>query len=135
VKADAVYILDHTALEAFWGLRDGRETVEDIFSRAKKQYLEIYVTAIDMGKAYREMTREQGKKSAREALQQIEEGPAKTVVINKKIAVEAMELAMNFGLDYPDAFPCAMSVITEGILVTAKQELTVVEDELELLLL
>ncbi len=133
MKSDAVYILDHTAIEALWGFRDGREIIEDIFQQSKNLHIEIYVTAIDLGKAYKKMVLEYNKKAAQKALEQLEDSPVKVVVINKKIAVEAMEIAMEYNLDYADAFACAMSVINEGTIVTANPSLVPVQEELELL--
>ena len=133
VKADAVYILDDTAVEALWGLRDGQEVIEQIFQQAQKQHLEIYLTVIDLGKAYRRMVREKMKKATQEALEQLEESPVNIVVINKKIALEAMDLVMDYGLDDSEGFACAMAVITEGTLVTSNPAMESIKDELDVL--
>ncbi len=133
MKADAVHILDHTALEALWGLRPGGETVQEILGRAGNHHVEIYVTSIDLGKAYRALLQEQDKKTARITLEKLEEGPVNTVVINKKIALEAMDLALAYRLEYDEAFACAVGVITAGTLVSANPALEAVQDELDLL--
>ena len=133
MKADAVYILDYTALEALWGLRVGQKTVEHIFQQAQKQHLEIYLTVIDLGKAYRRMVREKTKQATHEALEKLEESPVNTVVINKKIALEAMDAVMDYGLDESEGFACAMAVITEGTLVTSNPAMDSLKDDLEVL--
>lgn|GEM_PF-2224657 len=133
MKADAVYILDHTALEALWGFRAGGETLQEILERAGNHHVEMYVTSIDLGKAYRTLLQAQDKKTARVTLEKLEEGPINTVVINKKIALEAMDLALVYRLEYDEAFACALGVITAGTLVSANPALEVVQDELDLL--
>ncbi len=136
MKADAVYILDDTALEALWGLREGRETVEEILEQARHRNLEIYVTAVDLGRAYRAIRQVQDKKAARRALEQLEEGPINTVVVNKKIALEAIEVAAEHRLEYCSAFASALGMITAGTLVSANRELPdSLRDELDVLML
>lgn len=131
---EEIYVLDSTVLKVFLNNGPGKEELDNVFrKKAQKKGIEILVTVLDLGKVYQESARLKGYREAKAELEKIEALPVNALVINKQIALEAAELALEHGLEYTEAVACALAFITGGTLVTANPSLKKAEGAVRLL--
>lgn len=132
---EEVFILDSSALISWWAQGSGEKLVDDMLRKSKDKKVEVNVLSTDIAGVYYHLLQEKGKAWGKTFMEEVEKLPLNIVAVNKKIAAEAADCMIEYGLEnYTEALSCSLAIISGGKLVTTKNELKkVTEAELFLI--
>jgi predicted nucleic acid-binding protein len=117
------YVLDACALIALLDNEDGKDKIDELFTKAKAGEISLYINIINLLEVYYEYIRADGIEVAGKILAPISETPLKIVdLISQPIYKEAARLKGAFTISLADAVGLATAINLGGIFVTSDGE-------------
>ncbi len=113
------YILDACAIIAFLSDEDGADVVEGLLRRAEAGEIELLMHYINLGEVYYHVFRNDGEDEANNVYALITQLPIRFLNIREDILLMAGKVKATQRVSYADAFAIAVSLVEDGILVTA----------------
>jgi predicted nucleic acid-binding protein len=123
-----IYVLDACALIALLDDEEGKDKIDELFTKARAGEISLYINIINLLEVYYGYIRVDGIESASKILAPISETPLKIVdVISQPIYQEAARLKGAFSISLADAVGLATAINFGGIFVTSDGEFKQVE--------
>ena len=132
-RATMNYVLDASALMAFFEDRAGGEKVEELLSRAAEAKRPLLMSVVNWGEVYYAIWRAQGEKAANTKLQETAQLPIELMDVDAELARLAASLKAQHNLPYADCFAAALAQTRRASLVTSNQDFERVGTALKLL--
>ena len=127
------YVLDASALMAFFEDRAGGEKVEKLLSKAAEAKRPLLMSVVNWGEVYYAIWRAHGEKAANIKLQQTAQLPVELVDVDAELARLAASLKAQHRLPYPDCFGAALAKTWKATLVTSDKDFECVASVLKIL--
>jgi predicted nucleic acid-binding protein len=116
------YVLDASALMAFFEGRAGGEKVEELLSRAAEARRPLLMSVINWGEVYYAIWRAHGEKAANTKLQETAQLPIELTEVDAELARLAASLKAQHNLPYADCFAAALAQTRRAGLVTSDKD-------------
>jgi predicted nucleic acid-binding protein len=116
------YVLDASALMAFFEDRAGGEKVEELLSKAAEAKRPLLMSVINWGEVYYAIWRAHGEKAANTKLQETAQLPIELVEVDAELARLAASLKAQHDLPYADCFAAALAQTSKALLVTSDKD-------------
>lgn len=116
------YVLDASALMAFFEDRPGAEKVEELLAKAAETRHPLLMSAINWGEVFYSVWRAHGEKAAIAKLYEIAQLPVEVVGVDMDFARSAAALKAEYSLPYADCFAAALAQAREATLVTSDKD-------------
>lgn len=129
------YVLDSSALMAFFENRSGAETVEELLAKAAESKYPLLMSVVNWGEVYYSIWRAHGEKAANTKLQEIAQLPVEVVDADRGLTRLASTLKAQHNLPYADCFAAAVAQVNKGVLVTSDRDFERVAGSIEVELL
>jgi len=113
------YVLDACAIIAFLADEDGADVVEALLRRAEASEIELLMHYINLGEVYYHVFRNDGEDEANTVYATVTQLPIHFLNIREDILLTAGKVKATQRVSYADAFAIAVSIVEDGILVTA----------------
>lgn len=117
-----VFVLDSSALMAFFEARAGADKVEDLLTRAAEAKRPLLMSAVNWGEVFYSIWRARGEAAAREKLGQIAQLPIEIVEVDADLALAAATLKAQHNLPYADCFAAALTQTRKAALLTTDKD-------------
>ena len=127
------YVLDTSALFAFFDKEDGGERVKELLTDAQKDDKEIIISFATYMEVYYIYFQEQGEQDAINFISLIDALPIKIIDSSKRLALKAGDLKAKYKISFADSLIIATAVMESAILVHKDPEMEAIENELEVL--
>jgi predicted nucleic acid-binding protein len=127
------YVLDSSALMAFFEDRAGAETVEDLLAKAAEAKRPLLMSVVNWGEVYYSIWRVRGENAANEKLAQIAQLPIEILDVDSALTRAAARLKAQHNLPYADCFAAALAQTSKAILVAGDKDFERVPTGLKLL--
>ncbi len=127
------YILDASALVAFFEDRPGAEKVEELLSKATEGQRPLAISVVNWGEVYYSVWRIRGKDAANATLREIARLPVELVEVKEELAKLAASLKAQRKLPYADCFAAALAQDKRATLVTSDKDFECVADVVKIL--
>jgi predicted nucleic acid-binding protein len=116
------YVLDASALMAFFENRPGAGKVEELLTAAADSAHPLAMSVVNWGEVYYSIWRAHGEKAAATKLQQIAQLPVEIFDADMGMAKVAATLKAQYHLPYADSFAAALTQAHKAILVTSDKD-------------
>jgi len=116
------YVLDASALMAFFEDRAGGEKVEELLSKAAEAKRPLLMSVINWGEVYYAIWRAHGEKVANTKLQETAQLPVELMDVDAELARLAAILKAQHNLPYADCFAAALAQTRKATLVTSDKD-------------
>jgi predicted nucleic acid-binding protein len=116
------YVLDASALMAFFEDRAGGEKVEEVLSKAAEARRPLLMSVINWGEVYYAIWRAHGEKAANSKLQEIAQLPIELIGVDAELARLAASLKAHHNLPYADCFAAALAQTWKAPLATTDKD-------------
>jgi len=116
------FVLDASAVIAFFADRPGAVRVEDLLRQAAEGQHQLYLSVVDWGEVYASIWRARGQPAADQKLAELSQLPIEVVDVDMPTAQLAARLQAEHNLPYAACFAPALAERREAILVTADQD-------------
>jgi len=126
------YVLDASALMAFFEDRAGGEKVEELLSKAAEAKHPLLMSVINWGEVYYAIWRAHGEKAANIKLQETAQLPVALVNVDAELARLAASLKARHNLPYTDCFAAALALTRKAALVTTDKDFKCVASVLKI---
>jgi len=113
------YVLDASALMAFFEDRPGAEKVEELLAKATETRRSLLMSAVNWGEVYYSIWRAHGGKVAAAKRREIAQLPIEVVGVDMELAKLAASLKAEHNLPYADCFAAALAQARKATLVTS----------------
>jgi predicted nucleic acid-binding protein len=127
------YILDASALMAFFEDRAGGEKVEELLSKAAEAKRPLLMSVLNWGEVYYAIWRAHGEKAANTKLQEIAQLPIELIDVDAELARLAASLKAQHNLPYADCFAAALAQTRKAALITTDRDFECVGTVLKIL--
>ena len=127
------YVLDASALMAFFEDRPGAEKVEELLTRAAEKQRFLLMSVINWGEVYYSVWRVHGEEAANAKLKQIAQLPIELIDVDALTAKLAASLKARHRLPYVDCFAAALAQQSKAMLICADKDFGHVEKETSIL--
>jgi predicted nucleic acid-binding protein len=127
------YVLDASALMAFFEDRAGGEKVEELLSKAAEAKRPLLMSVINWGEVYYAIWRAHGEKVANTKLQEAAQLPIELVEVDAELARLAASLKAQHDLPYADCFAAALAQTRKALLVTSDKDFELLGGKLKTL--
>jgi len=127
------YVLDASALMAFFEDRAGGEKVEELLSKAAEAKRPLLMCVVNWGEVYYAICRTHGEKAANTKLQETAQLPVELVDVDAELARLAASLKAQHNLPYADCFAAALAQTRKAVLVTSDKDFECVASVLKIL--
>jgi predicted nucleic acid-binding protein len=127
------YVLDASALMAFFEDRAGGERVEELLSTAAEAKRPLLMSVVNWGEVYYAIWRAHGEKAANLKLQETAQLPLELTDVDVELARLAASLKAQHRLPYADCFAAALAQTRKAILVTSDKDFECVARVLKIL--
>jgi predicted nucleic acid-binding protein len=127
------YVLDASALMAFFEDRVGGEKVEELLSKAAEAKRPLLMSVINWGEVYYAIWRARGEKAANSKLQETAQLPIELVDVDAELARLAASLKAQHDLPYADCFAAALAQTRKALLVTSDKDFELLGGKLKTL--
>jgi len=127
------YVLDASALMAFFENRAGAEQVEELLAKAADAKRPLLMSAVNWGEVYYSVWRARGEPAAAAKLQEIAQLPIQVVDVDMELARLAASLKAQHNLPYADCFAAALAQNRKATLVTSDKDFQRVGPTLKIL--
>ena len=116
------YVLDASAIMAFFEDRSGAEKVEELLARAAETKRLLLMSVVNWGEVYYSVWRAHGEQVASDTLKEIAHLPIEIVSVDIDLAKLAASLQGRHNLPYADCFAGALAQDRKATLVTADKD-------------
>lgn len=116
------YVLDASALVAFFEDRPGAEKVEELLARAAEARRPLLMSAVNWGEVYYSVRRAQGEPVAQAIVRRIAQLPIEIVDADLPLTALAASLKAQHQLPYAACFAAALAQLRKGTLVTSDRD-------------
>jgi ribonuclease VapC len=116
------YVLDASALMAFFEDRAGADEVEELLAKAAEAKHPLAMSVINWGEVYYSVWRAHGEKAAAAKLQEIAQLPIEIVGVDMELGKLAASLKAQYNLPYADCFAAALAHARKGTVVTCDKD-------------
>jgi len=127
------YVLDASAVMAFFEDRPGAETVEKLLAKAAERQQFLLMSVINWGEVYYSVWRTRGEDAANEKLRELAQLPIEVVDVDMPTTKLAASLKAQHNLPYVDCFAAALAHHHKAILVTVDRDFAQVEKQASIL--
>jgi len=127
------YVLDASALMAFFEDRPGAEKVEELLAKAAEAKRPLLMSVVNWGEVYYSVWRARGEKAAAAKLAEIAQLPIQVVDVDLELAQLAARLKAQYHLPYADCFAAALAQARKATLVTSDKDFECVATALKTL--
>jgi predicted nucleic acid-binding protein len=127
------YVLDASALMAFFEDRAGGERVEELLSTAAEAKRPLLMSVVNWGEVYYAIWRAHGEKAANTKLQETAQLPVELTEVDAELARLAASLKAQHRLPYADCFAAALAQARKAILITSDKDFECVARVLKIL--
>jgi predicted nucleic acid-binding protein len=125
------YVLDASALMAFFEDRPGADKVEELLAKSAEAKRPLLMSAVNWGEVYYSVWRARGEKAAGDKLREIAQLPIDVVSVDMELAKLAATLKAQHHLPYADCFAGALAQARKAALVTSDRDLDRLEGSLK----
>jgi predicted nucleic acid-binding protein len=116
------YVLDASALMAFFEDRVGAEKVEELLSQAAEAKRPLLMSVVNWGEVYYAVWRARGEKAANVTLQEIAQLPIELIDVDAELARQAASLKAQHNLPYAECFAAALAQARKAVLITTDRD-------------
>ena len=116
------YVLDASALMAFFEDRPGAEKVEELLAKAADTKHPLLMSVVNWGEVYYSVWRARGLKAADAKLLEIAQLPIQVFDVDMELAQAAARLKAQHNLPYADCFAAALAQARKAALVTSDKD-------------
>lgn len=127
------YVLDASAVMAFFEDRPGAETVEKLLAKAAERQQFLLMSVINWGEVYYSVWRTRGEDAANEKLRELAQLPIEVVDVDMPTTKLAASLKAQHNLPYVDCFAAALAHQRKATLVTVDKDFAEVGENFSLL--
>ncbi len=127
------YVLDSSALMAFFEDRGGAEKVGELLAKAAETKRPLLMSVVNWGEVFYSVWRARGEKAAREKLKEIAQLPIDILGVDMELAQLAATLKAEHHLPYVDCFAGALAQARKATLVTSDKDFDRVGTALKIL--
>ena len=114
-----VYILDACALIALLKDEKGADIVSDIYEKADRGEVILYMNRVNLFEVYYGFYKEKGKDYAEKIMNGVTQSVVSVCEFNKAVFKEAGRLKANYKISLADSIALAQAAVSNGALVTA----------------
>ena len=116
------YVLDASALMAFFEDRAGGEKVEQLLAKAAEAKRPLLMSIVNWGEVYYAIWRAHGEKAANTKLQETAQLPVELMEVDAELARLAASLKAQHNLPYADCFAAALAQTRKAALITTDRD-------------
>ena len=116
------YVLDSSALMAFFEDRPGADKVEELLAKAADAKAPLLMSVVNWGEVYYSVWRARGEKVADAKLHEIAQLPIRIVDADVNLTKLAASLRAQHNLPYADCFAAALARSRKAALVTSDKD-------------
>jgi ribonuclease VapC len=116
------YVLDSSALMAFFEDRPGAEKVEELLAKAADTKHPLLMSVVNWGEVYYSVWRARGEKAASAKLLEIAQLPIEIVGVDMELGKLAASLKAQHNLPYADCFAAALAQTRKAALVASDKD-------------
>jgi ribonuclease VapC len=116
------YVLDASALMAFFEDRPGADKVEGLLAKAAENKRPLAMSVVNWGEVYYSVWRARGEKVAHAKLQEVAQLPIELIDVDVDLAKLAASLKARHNLPYADCFAAALALNRKATLVTSDKD-------------
>jgi predicted nucleic acid-binding protein len=127
------YVLDATALMAFFEDRAGGQKVEELLSKAAEAKRPLLMSVVNWGEIYYAIWRAHGEAAANTKLGETAQLPVELMDVDAALARLAASLKAQHNLPYADCFAPALAQTRKAALVTTDRDFECVASALKIL--
>jgi predicted nucleic acid-binding protein len=127
------YVLDASALMAFFEDRPGAEKVEDLLAKAAETKHPLLMSVVNWGEVFYSVWRAHGEEAARAKLYDIAQLPVEIINVEMELAKSAATLKAEHNLPYADCFAAALAQARKATLVTSDEDFERVGSKLRII--
>jgi len=127
------YVLDASALMAFFEDRPGADKVEELLAKAAEAKHPMLMSVVNWGEVYYSIWRARGEKAAAAKLHEIAQLPIEIIGVDTELAKLAATLKAQHNLPYADCFAAAVAQARKAALVTSDKDFERVGTALKIL--
>ena len=127
------YVLDSSALMAFFEDRPGADKVEELLAKAAEAKRPLAMSVVNWGEVYYSVWRARGEKAAAAKLHEIAQLPIEIVGVDIELGKLAASLKAEHNLPYADCFAAALAQSRKATLVTSDKDFACVSTALKIL--
>jgi predicted nucleic acid-binding protein len=127
------YVLDASALIAFFEDRAGADKVEDLLAKAAEAKRPLAMSVVNWGEVYYSVWRARGEKAAAAKLHEIAQLPIEIVSVDMELGKLAARLKAEHNLPYADCSAAALAQARKSTLVTSDKDFKCVGTALKIL--
>ena len=127
------WVLDSSAVMAYFENRPGADAVERLFDASSDIDRRLLMSAVNWGEVYYSVWHTQGKLRADDLLLMLHRLPVEIVEATKAQAEQAAALRAEHGLPYADAFAAVLALQSDATLVTSDKDFARVEKKIRIL--
>ena len=126
------YVLDASALMAFFEREPGADRVEQLLSAAAASERPLLMSVVNWGEVYYSTWRKYGEEVARRTLAEIAQLPIEVVDVDMEMTKLAASFKARHKLPYADAFAAALAKERRASLITTDKDFKLIEGEISL---
>jgi ribonuclease VapC len=127
------YVLDSSALVAFFEDRAGAEKVEGLLANASEARRPLLMSVVNWGEVYYSIWLSRGEEAANEKLREISQLPIEVIDVDMPMVKLAARFKVECKLPYADCFAAALAQQRKSALVTSDHDFKAVEEHLNIL--
>jgi len=127
------YVLDASALMAFFEDRTGADKVEELLAKAAEAKRPLAMSVVNWGEVYYSIWRARGENAAAAKLQEIAQLPIEIFSVDMELGKLAASLKAQHHLPYADCFAAALAQARKATLVTSDKDFECVGTALKIL--
>ena len=116
------YVLDASALMAFFEDRAGADKVEELLAKAADAKRPLVMSVVNCGEVFYSIWRAHGEKQANAKVQEIAQLPIEIIDVDLEFAKLAATLKAEYNLPYADCFAAALARSRKATLVTSDKD-------------
>lgn len=126
------FVLDASALIAFFEDLPGAERVEDVIKRALEGKAHLSMCVVNWGEAWYSISQAKGPAATRKTLSGVSQLPIELFDANSELTSLAVAVRIEFGLPYASCFAAALARQRRASLVTADKLFSPMEKQLNI---
>lgn len=127
------YVLDASALIAFFQDEPGATKVQDLLTQAGQAERPLLMSVVNWGEVYYVAWQRSGEAAARQKLDEMARLPIEVVEADRETTLLAATLKAQHKLPYADCFAAALAIQKKAMLVGADKDFAPIEKHLNIL--
>ncbi len=127
------YVLDASALLAFFQDEPGAEKVQELLAQAGQAQRPLLMSVVNWGEVIYVVWQRRGEEAARERIRAMARYPLEIVDADPEITLLAASLKAQHKLHYADCFAAALAHERKAVLVTSDKDFAQVEKHMSIL--